>query len=274
MNQSYDVPYNKEAEAAVLISAQFSPDAVSEYIGVLRPDDFYWKPFGWMWSAILAVAERGDPLDFVTVEDEMKRSGNLEEFCIDADGVRGRAAVIVMLTNPPLRGTLGQYVNQVLDYSNKRKILETMKRGAAWALNGKTSAEILAGLEKDLSKIAVASGADTTGNLLSAADAVMIASRNTEAAVKGESLAVSSGLVDLDGLLAGGFYPGDLVLCAARPGQGKTALLCTLAVNAAIKYAVGRRKRVLFFSLEMPSDQIVNRMLSQLSGIPTTAMRS
>ncbi len=262
-----DQPCNLEAEEAVLGSALIDPDSISQFSDVVSASDFYWHPHGWLWQAMIDLVGRGMQVDIVTVADELNRMGRLEDYASCDSTTNGTAAIMRLINATPTSMHAASYAFQVHDYAAKRKILALMNQGAAWALNGKRSGEIIGEIEKELGSIAVFSGA-TTNAMLTSTDAVKLAVKANEDAMSGKTKSILTGLIDLDNTL-GGMHPGDLLLIAGRPGQGKTAFMGTVAVNAAVR----NNKRVAIFSMEMPTEQFVNRMLAQLSDIPGNRIR-
>lgn len=263
-------PCNLEVEEALLGAALIDPDEViTRLASQVQPEDFYWHPHGWAWAAMLDLAKRGAAVDFVTLCDELERHGKLAEYAAYDGSAKQTAGLMRLISAVPTSLNAETYAATVRDYAAKRKILDLMGKGAKWALNGTGAVDILGKLEHEISGISVYSGA-TLHTVTSAADAVKRTTDLIERAQGGDIPAVETGLIDLDKLLNGGMYPDDLLLIAGRPGAGKTAFLVTVMANVAIR----RRKRVAVFSMEMPVEQLMIRLLSQMSGVPSERLRS
>jgi replicative DNA helicase len=165
-------------------------------------------------------------------------------------------------------------VRQVKDASAARQIIGALNDGAIKA--GSTSPdEALSYLESAISRIAQGLGVKSN-QLKTAEDAIREAMTASESAAASGGTAISTGYPDLDKRLGGGFYPQDLNIIAARSGEGKTALMLSLLANMAVP-GVRMGSEIIkagLFSLEMPTNQIVNRLMSQLTGIPAWRLRS
>ncbi len=250
-------PHNVEAEEAVLGSVLIDPDALARVVPILRADDFYIVKNGWVWDVLVALHERRAPIDFLTACDELEARGQLAQ-------VGGAAYISHLINVVPTAIHAEGYACIVENDSQRRKLL-----GAA----------------SDIAQLAYDkdSHADSD-DLVTRADQIVLntrSSRNGHSAQplsetvrayydriqylyehRGELLGIPTGLVDLDRLL-GGLQRSDLAIVAARPGMGKTAMLLTVALNAAKRF----HQRVLMFSLEMSSEQVTQRLVSQETGI-------
>lgn len=253
-------PHSREAEEAYLGSILIDPDVLAD--SSLTPGDFYVIRNQWVFEAMRQIVAAGSAVDYMTVCDQLERDGHLAE-------AGGPAYLTGLLAATPTSMNAEHYAAIIKDYAAKRHILALMNKGAGWAMNGKNAGETLVFLERELSRISVATGAHLH-TITDAEDAARLMMQAVDRAISGDIPAISTGLIDLDHLLVG-LFPQDLTIVAGRPGEGKTALLLTILVNTAIKAA---KKRVALFSLEMSVTQITMRIISQLTGIPVHRIRS
>ena len=237
---------------------------------IIKADDFHWHAYGWVWSAFEKLHEQGLRIDVITAGDELQRENKLSEFSLDGtSGVTfsGRAA-LSKLRSEGDPNSAESYARQVLDYSAKRQQVEVFTKGAYWAMNGRKADDIKNDVALKLEAIQTWNG-QVAKHTQTIGEAVGDAYQNTDRAAKGEISSVQTGLVDLDKLLAPGMYAPGLYLLGGRPGQGKSALLATIAKNAATN-----KKRVIVFTLEMANRQIAQRLIAMESGVPTDRQRT
>lgn len=255
-------PHSREAEEAAVGCVLINPALFVTLSEIVGSKDFYILRLGFIWQAFGALIERGADIDIVTVAEELDRAGKLED-------IGGRAFLTALLNQVPTTLHAETYAADVKNYAGKRAFLAMANKVAEFSANGKTVAQIAAFAEGEIGRISIANNVETN-TILSSADAVKLAMDATQAATNGNTNVVPTGLIDLDKLLHGGMREGRLVLIAGRPGDGKSALLLTIANNAAIKH----KKRVGIFSMEMPTEEQVNRLLAQLSGIDFNQVES
>jgi len=209
--------------------------------------------------AMSQVHESGMVIDAVTVGDQLQRNGNLD--AIKSDAHFGRAALsdIRDMGNPR---NVEDYAKGVVDYFGKRWLDNFAPQVAYWAQNGRRSADIIADIRTEMDKIALVTGTASANTV----NAQIAASRHYDevvAASKGEIKYARFGFIDLDK-----FYKirqGNFALLAARSGDGKTAMLVTVALKNLMEH-----RKVVFFSLEMTTEEITARFISQMSGVPAT----
>ena len=198
--------------------------------------------------------------------------------------IGGAAHLTGLLNQVPTTLNVEEYAGIIAEYSARRKLLAIANKQATMAFDtSKPVGVILAEIDRDLVDVGSLSGIKIS-KTLTAADAVSAAMSASEAAAKGDGSAIPTGLTDLDRRLNGGLFPEDLVIIAARSGEGKTALMASVAANivglsrvdslGVMRPATLRPKGVAFFSLEMSSTQIVNRLISQITGIPAGRLKN
>lgn len=257
---------NTENEKAILAAVLRDPSQYEHLADIVNPTDFSWHCYGWAWEAMKNLQDNGFAIDAVTVGDELMRMGKLDEFCLDGMKLFSARAAISKLkeirTKPEAAESYALIIN---DYAVKRELLNWASQMATWAQNGRQAAAIMADVESAFSKMVLHSGKMRT-HTFDQQSAVARAVHATEQAAAGIK-PIQSGLVDLDKIL-GGFHRTDLIVVAARPGVGKTAFLLTCMLNA-----MTEGKKPLLFSIEMGVEQVTNRIISQLSGVPASRIR-
>ena len=254
-------PANVEAEQAVLGSLLIDPDAIVKVSITLRDVDFYRESHQWIFRALLALHERREPADFVTLVDELERNDQLEE-------IGGPAYITQLINSTPtaiyvdhyarivertatLRRLIGA-ANQIaeLAYDESHEVSEVVDR-AEGIIFGVSESRI----HRDLTPVARV--------LDEVVDQIDFLARN-----QNRLMGVPTGFVLLDKML-GGFQKSDLIIVAGRPGMGKSSLGLSIAQNAARRY----NARVAIFSLEMSNEQVVQRLLSIETAIDSHRLR-
>jgi len=275
------VPHSREAEEAVLGSVLVNPECYGEAAGVLTPGggDFYIHRHRFIWAALETLDAAGEPIDSLTVSTRLEDMGRLEE-------IGGPAFLTALLNQTPTSLHVVAYAEIVRDRAARRQLLALATTQATLAYDfSKPLGDILGVIDRGLVGV-VSSAGENRGAIISGAQAVAAAMAATEKAADpktGDSGAVPTGLTDLDARLGGGFFPGDLVVIAARSGEGKTALMATMAVNIAGLHRVDtggktsvnfRPRKVAFISMEMTNTGVVNRMIAQITGISASRLRA
>lgn len=256
------VPQNVEAEEAVLGSVLIDPEALFRVASFLTARDFYLEKNGWIYEAVLALRERRMAVDFVTLCDELERRQQLAE--------AGGAAYVTRLINAvPSAIHVESYAQIVADAAIRRRMIEAASEVARLAYDEGSPVDESADLaEKAVFEVTQRRG--TGVGLIPIRDGAQVYYDQLEHRYKhpDEPLGVSTGYVDLDRIL-GGLQRSDFVIVAARPSVGKSSLCFGFVRNAA-----ENGRRVAVFSLEMPGAQIIQRMLSWDSGVPSQRLRS
>lgn len=255
------IPANLEAERAVLGSLLIDPDAIIKVANFLRAEDFFRERHGWLFDAMLVLHERREPLDFVTVVDELERRGQLEE-------IGGPAYITDLIGGTPTSINVDYYARIVERTALLRRLISAAGQIAELAYDESQEvdnvidrAETLifgvseARIHRDLMPIRA-----IMGNVV---DRIDFLTRNRDTL-----MGVPTGFTLLDRLL-GGLQKSDLIILAARPAMGKTSLALNVALNAAKRYMA----RVAVFSLEMSNEQLVQRLLSMETGIDSHRLR-
>lgn len=256
------LPHNLEAERSVLGAILIQNDAYNTAVELVHPEDFYRDAHRRIFDRIIALSERGSAVDFVTLKEELGRSGELESV--------GGPAYIASLTDGVPRATNVEYYAKIV---KEKAVLRNLISAANTILRDayeadQDAAEILDRAEHSIFQIA--EGRIRTG-FVSLYD---IAQDSVEAIQKAHEekkliTGVPTGFEDLDNLTSG-FQRGDLIIVAARPSMGKTSLALNIAQHVGTKTG----KTVGVFSLEMSREQLFLRMLSSEAMIDGHALRT
>ncbi len=255
------VPANIEAEEAVLGALLIDSNAILTVSPRLRPEDFYVERHAWIYQAMLNLQEKGGGIDILTLAEELRKAGRLEE-------VGGLGYLAALASRVPSSIHVEYYAELVERTAILRRLIEAATEIARMAYKGEGEvAEIIDQAEQ----LIFAISSEQEHRALRPIEHVMkdlINHLEDLQALEGEFLGVPTGLTLLDELL-GGLQKSDLILLAARPGVGKTSLALTIALNAVLRY----KKHVAFFSLEMSAEQLAMRLLSMLSRIDAQKLR-
>ena len=256
------VPHSREAEEATIGAILINPEAYYDVATFLRADDFYIHRNRWVWEAFNRLHERRVPIDFLTVSEELDQMGHLAE-------VGGPAYLSSLITNVPTSLHAEAYGRLVEETSIRRRMLAAANEIAKLAYQQDATVDtVMDDAEKavfGVSERRMTRDLKSIQQVLSEYYDRMDQLANRPEETRG----VPTGFTDLDKLL-GGLQPSDLLIVAGRPGMGKTAFMLSAAKNAAQKY----KKHVAIFSLEMASEQLVQRIISQETGIDSQRMRT
>ncbi|MCC6906184.1 MAG: replicative DNA helicase, partial [Anaerolineae bacterium] len=253
-------PHSVEAEEAVLGSILLNAEALFEVISFLKPEDFFIVRHSWVWEAILRLHERRDPIDYLTVASELEQTGQLLE-------LGGAAYILSLVTRTPSSLNVEGYGRIVERMSIRRRLLDAAGKIARVAHSEETDIdEVVSQAEQAIFDVTERQRANELVSIKEVAsayfDQISYKARHQE-----ELLGVPSGFLDLDRMM-GGFQKSDLLIVAARPGMGKTSWLNSIVLNAA-----RLRQRVAMFSLEMGNEQLIQRLISSETHIPSQKLR-
>ncbi|KKS96666.1 MAG: primary replicative DNA helicase, replicative DNA helicase [Candidatus Gottesmanbacteria bacterium GW2011_GWA2_43_14] len=242
-------PHDEQAEASVLGAILIDKDAISEVIEFLRPQFFYKEAHAAIFEAMLNLYEKHEPVDVVTVTSMLKKNSSYKN--------SGGTAYLTELTNSvPTAANIEYYGQIVSDNYVKRQLIDSASRITQTAFAGNEDAkQILDTAEAEIMGIAQHR---SRRDFINIKDALAESfDRLDELHKRGSNLrGVATGFYDLDNKLAG-LQDSNLIILAARPGQGKTAL----AINIAQHIAVQQKLGVGIFSLEMSKEELVDRLL-------------
>jgi len=260
-------PHSVEAEQAVLGGLMLDTQAWDNVADAVVEDDFYRPDHRLIFAAIAALAGEAKPCDVVTVSQHLERNGKLE-------GAGGLAYLSSVARDTPTAANVRAYADIVRERSLLRQLVRAGTEIASAVFNndGETARALVDRAEQRVFEIAEGSfrkrdGAIAVRQLLPGVIDQIDEWHNNPDKLRG----LPTGFTEFD-KLTGGLRPGDLVIVAGRPSMGKT----TLAVNMAEYAAVhpGTRASVAIFSMEMPSEQVITRMLSSIGSVPLNSLRS
>lgn len=254
-------PHAVEAEEAVLGCVLINPDAYFEVAAFLKPEDFYLHKNRWVWDAFVNLHEQRLPIDIITVSEELERHSQLAE--------AGGAAYLTQLINAvPTSLHAEAYGRLVEREALRRRLIDAATQVARLAYEeGRDISEVVNDAE---AAVFAVSERRANKELAPIKEAISVYYDRIKYLFehRGEVLGVPTGFIDLDKLL-GGLQRSDLLIIAGRPGSGKTGLMLNVAKNAAMV----AKKHVAVFSLEMSNDQLVQRLISQETGIDSQRLR-
>lgn len=255
-------PQNLEAEASLLGAILIDTDALVKVADVVRPDDFYDPRHQRIYEAVLALYERRSPIDVLTLADQLKGVGFL-------DAVGGPAYLTELTNFVPTASHVEQYAEIVAQKAMRRRLIKASQEMTDLGFDeSKQLRDLIDEAEQTLFQVSQQHIKQSVVSL----ETILAESFDRLDDLhkdKGRIRGIPSGFKDLDDVLAG-FQRSDLLILAARPAMGKTALVLNLAHNVALH----AKEPVLFFSLEMGKEQLVDRLLSMESGVDAWALRT
>jgi len=242
-------PQNLEAEQSVLGALLIDQDAIVTVAEILKPENFYREAHGNIYRCILSLFERREPVDLVTLTEELKKAGIYDE-------VGGSTYLAELANIVPTAAHVAKYSSIVKDHHTKRELISLAAKISEMSF-GETGdvKEILDTAEQAIFAVSqrhLAQNFVNVGSVLEESFDRLEELGKRTGALRG----LPTGFVDLDEKLAG-LQDSNLIILASRPGQGKT----TLAVNIAQHIAVKEKLPVGIFSLEMSMLELVDRLL-------------
>ena len=256
-------PQAVDVEQSVLGAILIEPSAVPRAIEVLSPEDFYDGRHRAVFEAVMALFERTQPVDLLLVTEELKRRGRYEAV--------GGYYLSELTTRVASAANVEYHARIIAEKALLRRLIETMTGVVGQAYEPSTDAfDLLDTAERDIFKISESQrrkGAASLDNVIKEALQHMEDVHGREGGITG----VPTGFTRLDDM-TGGWQPSDLIIVAARPSMGKTALTLAMARNAALHPE--RPAGVAFFSLEMAAAQLAQRLLTSEARIDAQAART
>lgn len=248
---------SEEAEISVIGGLMLDPTAWDAIAGLITEHDFYARRHRIVYRAIARLIERGSGVDVITVATFLDSVHQLD----DAGGLPWLSEVVQIV---PSAARIGQYAELVREHSILRRLASTGREihEAVLARNGRTARELM-----DLAQGKIMAVDDIAKSKQAEFTRVSALAMTTLSRIddlhkrpnKTEVTGLATGFEDLDAMTTG-LHPGDLVILAARPSMGKTAMSLNIAESAA-----RGRKKVAFFSLEMINDQLMVRLMSSVA---------
>ena len=255
-------PHDSSAEKAVLSAILLDNTAIYQIAGQLSPDDFYIPAHRRLFEAMQQLHDANQPVDLTTLSDYLKSRELL-------DSIGGPIVLAEIADYEATAANVVHYKDIVRDKSVKRRIIETATEIVNLGFDPiEPSTQLLDEAETKILALGQSQAASTLSPLN---EAIKDAADHIELLMKrsGELTGVPTGFATFD-KETGGLQPGDLIIIAARPAMGKTALALNIARNAAVDYG----KKVAIFSLEMTIRSLVLRLLSAEAEVDFSAFRS
>jgi replicative DNA helicase len=256
-------PHDDEAEEAVLGSLLIDSDATPRVAVFLESDDFFRQKHGWVYGACMALFARNEPINQISIADELSRRQQLDE----TGGLPFLSHLIATVPTSVYAENYGQVVRRL---SVMRRLISAGGRISEIGYRAELDEEEALREAEDLVyKIRMNQSQRDLVPLGTALEEFL--EEGLQAGARREG--VGSGFTDLDRVL-GGLQPSDLLILAARPSVGKSAMALNLARSVVDqRRADGRRRVAALFSVEMARDQVVERLLSSESSIGTRRIR-
>ncbi len=254
-------PQNPEAEEAVLGSLLMDTEAVGKVSAFLKPEDFYRERNGTIFSVMLSIYDRHQPVDFLTLSDELKREGRYDE-------IGGLDYLSHLIGVVPTAVHVEYYARIVERTAVKRRLISAAGKIAAVAyddtLDLDTTLEKAEQLLYNVSQRRVTKDFESLGTILGD----YLEQMELRAADEEGGRGIPTGFIDLE-KMTGGLQRSDLIILAARPSMGKSTWALNIVQNAAIRHHV----TCAVFSLEMSKQQLAHRLLCSESGVDATKLR-
>jgi replicative DNA helicase len=254
-------PHNLEAEQSVLGAMLIDRDAVAAVANVLSPEDFYADKHQLLYAAVIAIYNRGEPVDLITVQDELRNRGQL-------DAVGDLPYLTSLVNMVPTTANVQQYAAIVEQKAALRRLQTVARKIVEDCYVTEDVEATLVEAEKSIFEV---TQRRASKGYIHIKDALVTAYGHLEFlySAKGKTTGIPTGFRDLDQMTSG-LQPSDLIIVAARPSVGKTAFVLNIARNAAV---IGGAK-VAFFSLEMSAEQLALRLLSSEAAVDGHRLRT
>ena len=256
------IPHNIEAEQSVIGSMFLTKEALQKGLELLVAEDFYLDSHVKIFTCIKALDDEKRPVDLTTISEELNRRGWLKQ-------VGDIEYIAETINNVPTTANIDEYIKIVSEKSLLRKLIDEATSIVKDSYQvGSNIGDFLYQSQKkiaDVSQGLRGSGFKDIQTVLTKAQSDL----EKLAANKGDITGIPSGFYDLDKITSG-FHPHELIIIAARPGQGKTAI----ALNMVTNMAINSKKTVAIFNMEMGAEQLVNRMLASVGQIESGKLKT
>ena len=250
------LPHDLVAEQSVLGAVFISPETMISLADELTPDDFYKPANKIVFKTMLSLLEKGEPIDATTMVSALTNQG-------DISNIGGINYVVELVNSTPTSKNVEHYAKLVKEKATLRKVIADLSESLSSAYQGDVSiGDIIAKTEKsllDISNQNAGTGFRNVADILDTHMQIVETRSQTDGFVTG----LSTGFVGLDKITTG-LHEGNLIILAARPAMGKTAL----ALNIAKHVATMERKPAVIFSLEMGAEELIERMVASEGMIP------
>ena len=263
MSEDFRIPpHDLVAEQSVLGAVFISPDTIISLADELTPDDFYKPANKIVFKTMLSLLEKGEPIDATTMISALTNQG-------DISNIGGMTYVVELINSTPTSKNVEHYAKLVKEKATLRKVIADLSDSLSSAYQGDVSiGDIIAKTEKSLMDISnqnAGTGFRNVADILDTHMQIVETRSQTDGFVTG----LSTGFVGLDKITTG-LHEGNLIILAARPAMGKTAL----ALNIAKHVATMERKPAVIFSLEMGAEELIERMVASEGMVPAYHLKT
>ena len=250
------LPHDLVAEQSVLGAVFIAPDTIISLADELTPDDFYKPANKIVFKTMLLLLEKGEPIDATTMVSALTSQGDISK-------IGGINYVVELVNSTPTSKNVEHYAKLVREKATLRKVIADLSDSLSSAYQGDVSiGDIIAKTEKsmlDISNQNTGTGFRNVADILDTHMQMVETRSQTDGFVTG----LSTGFIGLDKITTG-LHEGNLIILAARPAMGKTAL----ALNIAKYVATMERKPSIIFSLEMSAEELIERMVASEGMVP------
>ena len=255
-------PHDLQAEESLLGAMMLSPQAIADAAGIVTASDFYKPAHGHVYDAVHTLYASGQPVDAVTVADELRRFGLLDQ-------VGGPAVLAQILSSTPATTNAARYAEIVEEHALLRRLISVA--GEIAELGYSLPDDVQKALDRAESLVYEVNERRVTDSTKRLADLLGDnLQRFEDLYEKGDAITgTPTGYLDLDALLAG-LQPSSLVIVGARPAMGKTSFALGMIAHAALE----AQRPVLMFSLEMSSEELSQRILCSEAKVDASRART
>lgn len=257
MSEDFRIPpHDLVAEQSVLGAVFIAPDTIISLADELVPDDFYKPANKIVFKTMLSLFKKGEPIDATTMVSALTNQGDISK-------IGGMNYVVELVNSTPTSKNVEHYAKLVKEKATLRKVIADLSESLSSAYQGDVSiSDIISKTEKsmlDISNQNTGTGFRNVADILDTHMQMVETRSQTDGFVTG----LSTGFVGLDKITTG-LHEGNLIILAARPAMGKTAL----ALNIAKYVATMERKPSIIFSLEMSAEELIERMVASEGMVP------
>jgi replicative DNA helicase len=255
-------PHDVEAERSVLGAILIDSSAINLVAEFLKPEHFYEPSHQLIFSSMLALFEKQQPIDIITVVNQLKLSGDLKK-------IGGKAYLSDLINTVPTSANIEKYGQIVKDHYTKRKLIEVSSRTVERAFDEQIEVKkLLDEVETDIFSL---SREHLHRDFIHLREILSESFERLEELMKSGApfRGLSIGFEEVDKKLAG-LQPSNLIVLAARPALGKTSLALNICANIAVK----NKQPVGFFSLEMSKEELVDRLLVSTADIDAWRLKT
>ena len=263
MSEEFKIlPHDLVAEQSALGSVFISPESIISLADVLTPDDFYKPANKIVFKTMLSLLEKGEPIDATTMISALTSQG-------DISNIGGINYVVELVNSTPTSKNVEHYAKLVKEKATLRKVIADLSDSLSSAYQGDVSiGDIIAKTEKSLLNISnqnAGTGFRNVADILDTHMQIIETRSQTDGFVTG----ISTGFIGLDKITTG-LHEDNLIILAARPAMGKTALALNIAKHVAVK----ENKPTVIFSLEMGAEDLIERMVASEGMVPAYHLKT